>query len=62
MDKNTESKFLSDFKPQGESETRKALWSLELTLDALNRAAPQYSRSEVASFVGKFLTSNIDKV
>lgn len=62
MNKQAEDKFIVAAQPTSVNEARQALWSLELTIDSLNRACSQYSRTELVKLLGKFLTENSEQV
>jgi hypothetical protein len=62
MVKKDEQQFIDRLEIQAGPEASKALWSLELTIDALVRAGTPLTRSELVSRLGSLLIEHKEKV
>ena len=62
MKKNVEDVFVRTLQTTDELELRQALWSLELTIDAIQRSTASASRSALVKTLAQLLTDYSDKV
>ena len=62
MKKNVEDVFVRTLQSTDELELRQALWSLELTIDAIQRSTANAGRTALVKTLAQLLTDYSDKV